>query len=159
MFYTIISDDSYVRVTGSIKVFGSKKYINATHVRPVKHFHEVMFHTLDAMAALLMMERGMVSYDMIFSVALPSICLQPGSNGSNASSYNAQSGSAALKDRYAELPPIQRKIVQFIQSQPPSDEGVHIGAIARDIGGDANAIKCAFIVCYLLLLTNHDISQ
>jgi replication factor A2 len=36
---------------------------------------------------------------------------------------------------------MQKSIIKFITSQPHSDEGVHVAAIARAIGGDAHLIR------------------
>jgi len=50
----------YVRVTGGLKNFGKKRYINATHIRDVKDPHETYFHILEAIAVTLMIDRGHV---------------------------------------------------------------------------------------------------
>jgi replication factor A2 len=42
-------------------MFGTKRYINATHIRPIKDHHETHFHLLEAMAVLVFHEKGMVS--------------------------------------------------------------------------------------------------
>ena len=55
------------------------------------------------------------------------------------SAYTAQSHAPAAHDEYANLPPLQRKIVYFIMNEPQADEGVHVAAIAREIKGMAEA--------------------
>jgi replication factor A2 len=50
----------YVRVTGGLKNFGKKRYINATHIRDMKDPHETYFHILEAIAVTLMIDRGHV---------------------------------------------------------------------------------------------------
>lgn len=47
----------YVRVTGALKAFGNKRYINATHIRVASDPHEVYFHVLEAIAVTLMNDR------------------------------------------------------------------------------------------------------
>jgi len=42
-------------------MFGNKKYINATHIRPVKSAEEIYFHFLEAMTVTLIWEKGPVS--------------------------------------------------------------------------------------------------
>ena len=42
---------------------------------------------------------------------------------------------------YVHLPAIQRRIVEFMMNQPLQNEGVFVGAIARDIGGGADTIR------------------
>ena len=48
-------------MTGGLKSFGKKRYINVNHIRNVKDSHEVYFHTLEAIAVNLIIERGPVS--------------------------------------------------------------------------------------------------
>lgn len=60
-FINEISEKTYVRVTGGLKTFGSKRYINTTHIRPSKDPHEVYFHILEAITVTLTLERGPVS--------------------------------------------------------------------------------------------------
>jgi hypothetical protein len=50
----------YVRLTGFLKAFGGKKYINATYMRPVTDFSEVDFHFLECITVTLTLERGPV---------------------------------------------------------------------------------------------------
>lgn len=52
---------TFARVTGNIKTFGSKKYINASQIRPVRDAHETFFHLLDVIAVQLTFDRGSVS--------------------------------------------------------------------------------------------------
>jgi len=52
--------NSFARVTGTIKTFGTKKYINATHIRPVQDPHEPFYHALEAMTVQLIFDRGPV---------------------------------------------------------------------------------------------------
>jgi hypothetical protein len=51
---------TYARVTGNIKTFGSRKYINASQIRPIKDPHEIFFHLLDVIAVQLTFDRGSV---------------------------------------------------------------------------------------------------
>lgn len=55
------SENTYVRVTGNLKMFGSKRYINAQHIRPSTDPHEFYFHLGEALTTDLMITRGMVS--------------------------------------------------------------------------------------------------
>jgi replication factor A2 len=56
------------------------------------------------------------------------------------SAYSAQSHQAEVKDQYSHLQPVPRNIVQFMLSQPHSREGVHVGAIVKAVGADAELI-------------------
>lgn len=60
----------YVRVTGTLKSFGKKRYINATHIRNITDPHEIYFHILEAIAANLIIERGPVSLSSYYRVLL-----------------------------------------------------------------------------------------
>ena len=64
--------NSFARVTGTIKTFGTKKYINATHIRPVRDPHEPFYHVLEAMTVQLIFDRGPVR-----TLALVSWFIQP----------------------------------------------------------------------------------
>jgi len=133
-----ISENAYVRATGALKAFGSKRYINVAHIRLVKDSHELYFHLLESMTTNLIFERG--------PPAGPGQPQQhsggiPGQAGSSA--YTTQSNAAVSKDEFAAFPPMERSILKFIISQPISDEGVHVAAIARAIGGEAHLISGA----------------
>ena len=55
----------FARVTGNIKTFGSKKYINASQIRPVGDAHEPFFHLLDVIAVQLSFDRGSVKIFLV----------------------------------------------------------------------------------------------
>ncbi|KAI6128313.1 hypothetical protein EV401DRAFT_922618 [Pisolithus croceorrhizus] len=129
-----IVEGAYVRVLGSLKMFGNKKYINTTYIRPVHSPAEIYFHVLEAMTVTLISERGPPP--------------RPGQNPQevvpkSSSVYSAQPIQSVGSDQYAHLPQLHRAIVAFMQRQPPSDAGVHVGAIARAVGGDAVSISDA----------------
>ncbi len=50
----------YVRLSGFMKSFGNKKYINASHMRPVTDPNEIYFHMLECITVALTLERGPV---------------------------------------------------------------------------------------------------
>ena len=58
--YAPSRENTYVRVTGGLKSFGTKRYINALHIRPVKDPHEIYYHIVEAINASLVLERGAV---------------------------------------------------------------------------------------------------
>ncbi|KII88398.1 hypothetical protein PLICRDRAFT_161449 [Plicaturopsis crispa FD-325 SS-3] len=129
-----IGEGVFVRVTGALKTFGQKRYVNATQVRLSPNPSELYFHFLDAMTVTRIREKG--------PPAGPGAANGTGSgaNGStSASAYAVQ--SASTNDQYSHLPAVQRQIIQFIASQAQNDDGVHVAAIARAIGGDAHSIS------------------
>ncbi|KAG6845342.1 hypothetical protein H0H87_010799 [Tephrocybe sp. NHM501043] len=133
-----IEENKYVRVTGTLKTFGNKRYINATHIRASTDPHEVYFHILEAINVTLMADRGFSSVPLSAGVS----GLDP------ASAYAGQ--SSKISDQYSHLPALQQQIVRFIAAQPQSDEGVHVSIIARATGsnGDAQKIRsCASVKC------------
>lgn len=50
-----------MRVTGVLKHFGNKRYINATNIRPAKDPHELYFHLQEVVYVTLVHQRGPVS--------------------------------------------------------------------------------------------------
>ncbi|KAI0374901.1 replication protein A subunit RPA32 [Pilatotrama ljubarskyi] len=133
-----IKEGTYVRVLGSLKVFGNKRYITATHIKPYKGVDELFFHILEAATVTLIFERGPPPRPSEGAHALMNRA-NGGANGHSA--YTAQPTAAPPSTaQFAHLPPLQREIISFILSQPKSDEGVHVAAIARHIatagGGD-----------------------
>ncbi len=55
----------YVRVSGFMKSFGNKKYINASYMRPITDSNEVFYHLAECITVSLTLQRGPVC---IFSV-------------------------------------------------------------------------------------------
>ena len=53
-------------------------------------------------------------------------------------------------DQYSYLPPLERSIVTFMLNQPSSEDGIHVGAIARAVGGSAASIRYAILLACLL---------
>ncbi|KAI0780923.1 replication protein A subunit RPA32 [Trametes elegans] len=142
-----IKEGTYVRVLGSLKVFGNKRFITATHIKPYKGANELFFHIAEAATVTLIFERGPPPRPSEGAHAVMNRV--NGSNGGQ-SAYTAQSTTTvAGSAQFAHLPPLQREIIGFILSQPKSDEGVHVAAIARHIAsagegaGDANKISQA----------------
>jgi hypothetical protein len=70
--------NTYARVTGNIKTFGSRKYINASQIRPVRDPHEIFFHLLDVIAVQLTFDRGSVR---IFPLSVVPLTDAPTSKG------------------------------------------------------------------------------
>ena len=53
-------DHTYARVTGTLKQFGTKKYLNVAHIQPVTDPHELFFHIFEAVYVTLAYSRGPV---------------------------------------------------------------------------------------------------
>jgi len=66
------------------------------------------------------------------------------SGGQSVSAYSAaQAHQSGVQDQYAHLPPVPRSIAHFMSKQAPRPEGVHVTAIARAVGADAESIERA----------------
>lgn len=133
-----IVEGAYVRVLGSLKTFGSKKYINTNLMRPVSSPAEIYFHLLEAMTVTLIWERG--------PPARPGQTPQELMSKNNAAASNtaySTQPTVVSNDQFSHLPNLHRLIIAFMRSQPPHDEGVHVSAIARAVGGDAVTISDA----------------
>lgn len=58
------SENVYVRAVGSLKSFGNKRYINATHLHRIRDHNEVNFHFLEAFTIELIFQKGPVRRDL-----------------------------------------------------------------------------------------------
>jgi len=133
-----VTEGIYVRVTGTPKIFGQKRYINATTLRPITDPNEIQFHFLEAMMVTKILEKG----------APPRPGDKPRAAVANGngdhSAYSNQHHSTAANPQWASLPDIQRRIVEYMASQPVIPEGIHARNIASAIpGGNATAIARA----------------
>lgn len=54
-------DHMYARVTGTLKQFGPKKYLNVAHIKPATDPHELLFHSFEAIYVTMGYSRGLVS--------------------------------------------------------------------------------------------------
>jgi replication factor A2 len=64
-----------------------------------------------------------------------------GSGGQSSAYAAAQTRQSGASDQYAHLPPVPRSIVNFMANQPQRPEGVHVSAIAKAVGADADSIE------------------
>lgn len=121
-----LSNRDIIRVTGTIKQYNSKKYINATHLARSSS-HEMDFHELEVCYLKKVLEKG----------ASPKTGQQV-SPANGQSAYTAPSRSTT-SDQFAHLPDVDRTIINFLLSQPQDEQGVHVGFIARAVGKGADA--------------------
>ena len=56
----------YAKVTGTLKQFGGKKYLNVAHIRPVTDPHELIFHFFEAAYVTMDYSRGQVGLSLGF---------------------------------------------------------------------------------------------
>ncbi|WWC70927.1 uncharacterized protein I206_104879 [Kwoniella pini CBS 10737] len=116
-----IEQDHYVGIMGSIKMFGGKRHISATHIRPITDFNEIHHHLLKALYVSLTLRGastgGGGGAQAVSSHADYSAGIQ---NQSNDSAFNG-------------LPVLQRRIMEFV-SKDETDDGVHVSLISRQVG-------------------------
>ncbi|THH04183.1 hypothetical protein EW145_g5715 [Phellinidium pouzarii] len=134
-----VKEQTNVRVTGALKSFSGKRYINATNIRPSTDPHELYFHMMEVMYVTLVHQRGPPprAGETISKV---SASASTSTNG-NYSAYTTPTTTTAASDKYPDVGPLARRIVEFILTQPTRPEGTHVAAIARHVKVDAAAIR------------------
>ncbi|KAM6500462.1 replication protein A subunit RPA32, partial [Amanita muscaria] len=129
-----IEENIYVRVTGGLKTFGNKRYINALHMRPIKDPHEIYSHILETIHTSLILERG----------PPPPPGQQQSRSSASTSAYTNQTyANDNGMEQYNHLPPLQKAIIQFVIENASGAEGVHIAAIVRGVNTDKAKIDIA----------------
>ncbi|KAG9318674.1 hypothetical protein JVU11DRAFT_769 [Chiua virens] len=132
-----IAEGAYVRVLGSLKIFGNKKYINTNLIRPIESPSEIYFHLLEAMMVTMIWERGPPPRP---GQSPQEIAHRQAGAGPSAA-YSAQPTVSSVQ--FSHLPTLHRSIMNFMQAQPSHPEGINVSAIARAVGGDALTISNA----------------
>ncbi|THH26464.1 hypothetical protein EUX98_g7719 [Antrodiella citrinella] len=130
-----IIETAYVRILGGIKSFGNKRYINTSHIRLCKDPSEFYFHVIESVYCKKLADKGLTS--PVQGDVKPNIAELNGASAYTAPAHNVST------DQYTHLAPLEKSIVTFMVSQPPNDEGIHVGAIARAVGGSAASISAA----------------
>ncbi|WVQ96494.1 hypothetical protein IAU59_003599 [Kwoniella sp. CBS 9459] len=115
-----IEQDHYVGIMGSIKMFGGKRHVSATHIRRITDHNEVYHHLLKSLYVSLSM-RGASSGG-------------GGAGGATHDDYSAGVQSNNAESAFAGLPTLQRKIMEYV-AQDDTDDGVHVSLITRQVTG------------------------
>ncbi|KAJ8078850.1 Replication factor A protein 2 [Marasmius tenuissimus] len=131
----------YARVVGTLKSFGGKRYINATHLRPCHDSNEFYFHIFEVISVHLTRKFGP-------PMTNPNNIQTSGGAVAKASDYSASKGPSGGNNNentaWANLSPLQQRILRAIVAQPDHDvSGAFVGNIAKAVGGDADAISNA----------------
>jgi replication factor A2 len=61
-------ENQLVRVSGTMRSFGNKKYLGPQHMRPLKDKHEIYYHLLEVAYTQVALERGHVSFLILLMV-------------------------------------------------------------------------------------------
>ncbi|KAL9715212.1 Replication factor A protein 2 [Leucoagaricus gongylophorus] len=133
-----IQEGIYVRVSGFMKSFGNKKYINASYMRPITDSNEVFYHLAECITVSLTLQRGPPHN---FGIA------QQRSISDGSSAY--QLNNDVTRDEYSNLPQLQQQVVRFLITQDDKN-GVHIGVIARSLAGKVNAEELSEVIGWLM---------
>ncbi|SGZ23719.1 BQ5605_C023g09626 [Microbotryum silenes-dioicae] len=126
--------NTYVRILGTIKVFHNKRSIHCTRMRLVEDKNEVLYHAIECVHASLFLTRGPPGKaNGAAGYVIPN---QAGGQYDASNPYEgAANGVGAGGDPFADFPPVQRKLMQFIRDTiPQAPEGVNIQHIARSAG-------------------------
>ncbi|SCV74433.1 BQ2448_8072 [Microbotryum intermedium] len=130
-FYRI---NTYVRILGTIKVFHSKRSIHCTRMRLVEDKNEVLYHAIECVHASLFLTRGPPGK----ANGAAGINNQAGGQYDANNPYDVAAngnGAGGGGDPFADFPPVQRQLMQFIKDTiPQAQEGVNIQHIARSAG-------------------------
>ncbi|KAF5373877.1 hypothetical protein D9758_000632 [Tetrapyrgos nigripes] len=126
-----IEENTYARVTGNLKAFNARRYLNATNISPIEDPHELYYHLLETVYVTMMLKHGPP-----VSGGQPGQ-ITSGSGSGSMSAYTAQPAQQVDENPdWASLPKLQRQIVNIISAQPENDEGgVHVSAIAKALNG------------------------
>ena len=121
-----IVTDGYVRVFGTIKSFGHKRYIGAHSVRPIKDKNEVNCHLVEAAAVHLFFTRG--------PPGAPGSGAGVGAGGNDMAytrgedNYGAGQNKALLAST-----PLARRVYELLRTEPQDDTGLHLQQIASKL--------------------------
>ncbi|BFZ56595.1 Replication factor A protein 2 [Savitreella phatthalungensis] len=123
-----ITQDSYVRVYGTLKAFNGRRHISITTIRLADE-DEVAFHAAETEAVRLFHTRG------------PPGAGGAGANG-GAGGYadggavgGGGGGGDEMSNKLASLDPFSRRIMEAIHSLPDSNEGVNVRQLSSMLGG------------------------
>lgn len=162
-----IGQDKYVSVIGTLKKFNDKLHVSAQQIRPVENPDEVYNHLLKALAVSLSYRNPATNGVSLASVECEQVLIcffQPaspnclarffdtlaltisiiqapaGAGGvASANDYAAPGAAAGNASEYADLPPLERKIMEIIAAVD-DDDGVHVSTVSRQCGGSGEEV-------------------
>ncbi|KZT52209.1 replication protein A, subunit RPA32 [Calocera cornea HHB12733] len=125
-----IENDMWVRAQGTIKSFNGKKHVAAQRVRPLTDKLEVYYHYCEALSVHLELTKGPAKGAN--GAAVNGHAQANGTTNVHAD-YTMGGGGGGGGNDYSSMQPLDRAIMQFIESSGSSD-GCHITAISRAVG-------------------------
>ncbi|GAA5977958.1 hypothetical protein JCM10908_004176 [Rhodotorula pacifica] len=131
--------NSYVRIIGTLKTFSNKRHIAANRFRKITDHNEVLFHAVECIYVHKYYTQGPPG-----GAKMQDITHTTYDGGANPYAGGAVP-TAGVSDVYNDLPQNQRAIMTFIatRAQDPEqgEEGVHVEAIVRQVGGSEAKIR------------------
>jgi len=129
---SLISEMTYVRVVGKIRIFQNAKQITAFDVRPVKDFNEVTYHMIHSIQTHLRHTTQSAAGDAT-------------SGGFNNQAFGygaapAQSAPAAggLQGADSEFTEIQKLVLNIIEQRGSGEAGCEFGDVKSELGARFN---------------------
>lgn len=120
------SENVYIRVVGTLKTFSGERQINAVHTRLVTDPMEIYYHLIEAQLVHLHYTRG-------------SAGAAPGATSTNTAPSAYQAGGKGQQSKFANFPPLQRRILEVLdQLMPQHEQGVHVTTIASGLNVQAS---------------------
>ena len=119
------SRNMYVRVTGQLKSFNSKRHIGVHHIRKITDHNEVIFHLLEATSIHLFNTRGPpdgAKTSQSFS-----------RNDTMDEIIQGTTSHSTSNPALDHLEPFQRQIMLLVHNAPPTNEGLHVQTIAQNL--------------------------
>ncbi|GAA5929310.1 hypothetical protein JCM3775_002306 [Rhodotorula graminis] len=140
--YDDFAINTYVRIIGSLKSFNGKRHLNVNRFRRIDDFNEILFHPIEAIYVHKFYKDG------------PPGGATGGMNSINATTFDGGAanpyaaggaGGGAGGDPYADLPNVQRSVMQYVAEQVSSgvagEEGVNVNSILRQVGGNQDRVR------------------
>ncbi|KAK9894142.1 replication protein A, subunit RPA32 [Cystobasidium minutum MCA 4210] len=133
-----IDQGVYVRVMGDLKSFNNRRSVNATSIKAITDFNEIQYHLLETVYVHLYHTRGPPQAGGHGGQTAQRQQQQPQrANGADPYAMNNNNTSAG-DTSYAELKPMARKIMQYIDrigGDNLPEEGLSVDTLARAIPG------------------------
>lgn len=122
-------ENEWARVWGRLKDFNNKRHVGAHVIRPVIDKMEIIHHLLEATYVHLYFTRGPLEQTSNKTMELE-----------NGEEYKTESGAGRKGQSLESFSPLARRICQFLQVSPQTNEGLHVQNIAVGVGTDLNEV-------------------
>lgn len=121
-------EGEYVHVWGRLKDFNGRRHVISHVIRPVTDFNEINYHLLEATAVHLYFTRGPPE-----SLKEKGLFVKNEGGNDNGTTANGAAGTEG-RPLPARLSQNARKVFHVLNSEPQSNEGLHVHQIAQKTG-------------------------